>query len=66
MIAKGMKKGAVFTDGGLFYLVLQVLPDGNYVSKVISEEEKKSLEKPHKLKENTEKPARKTTRKKTE
>ena len=66
MIAKGMKKGAVFTDGGLFYLVLQVLPDGNYVSKVISEEEKKILEKPNKVKETTEKTARKTTRKKTE
>lgn len=66
MIAKGMKKGAVFTDGGLFYLVLEVLSDGNYVSKQISEEEKKAIEKAKTAKENTEKPVKRTTRKKAE
>lgn len=64
MVAKGLKKGAVFTDGGLFYIVLEVLPDGNYISKHISEEEKKAIEKAKTAKENTEKPEKKQTAKK--
>ena len=33
MIAKGLKKGEVFEDGGLYYEVQSVLPNGHYVSK---------------------------------
>ena len=33
MIKAGMKKGDKFTDGGIQYVVDEVLPDGNYISK---------------------------------
>jgi hypothetical protein len=44
MIVSGLKKGAVFEDGGLFYVVTRVLDDGNYVSRNISEKEKEEIE----------------------
>lgn len=33
MITKGLKKGEVFEDGGLYFEVQSVLPNGHYVSK---------------------------------
>lgn len=33
MIKAGMKNGDKFTDGGIQYVVDEVLPDGNYISK---------------------------------
>jgi hypothetical protein len=33
MVAKGLKVGEVFIDGGLTYEVLAVDKDGNYISK---------------------------------
>mgnify|MGYP005799182461 CR=1 FL=1 len=43
MIKKGMKEGAVFTEDGSFYKVEEVLPDGNYISRRISEDEAEKL-----------------------
>lgn len=63
MIVSGLKKGAVFEDGGLFYVVKQVLESGNYISKRLSEEERKALEVAEKAKETTEKPPRKNRKK---
>lgn len=33
MVKKGLKKGEVFEDGGLYYEVQSVLPNGHYISK---------------------------------
>ena len=44
MINKGLKKGAIFEDGGLFYIVTQVCDDGNYVSRHISAQKKEEIE----------------------
>lgn len=44
MVIKGLKVGDVFEDGGLFYVVDKVKGQ-NYISHVISEEEKGKLEK---------------------
>lgn len=33
MIARGLAKGEVFEDGGLYYEVQSVLPNGHYISK---------------------------------
>lgn len=38
MVERGLKKGAIFSEGGLYYKIIQVLDDGNYVSKHISKE----------------------------
>lgn len=43
MVEKGLQKGAVFTEGSSFYKVEEVLPDGNYISRRISEEEAEKL-----------------------
>lgn len=45
MIAKGLKKGEVFEDGGLYYEVQSVLPNGHYVSKRV-DRPKEDTEKP--------------------
>lgn len=39
MVEKGLKVGAIFEDGEQTYKVLEVLPDGNYISKALTEEE---------------------------
>lgn len=44
MVASGLKKGAIFEDGGLFYIVTQVCADGNYVSRHISAQKKEEIE----------------------
>lgn len=43
MVEKGLQKGAVFSEGSSFYKVEEVLPDGNYISRRISEEEAEKL-----------------------
>ena len=43
MVEKGLQKGAVFMEGSSFYKVEEVLPDGNYISRRISEEEAEKL-----------------------
>ena len=35
MVNKNLPVGAVFEDGGLYFKVQSVLPDGNYISKRI-------------------------------
>lgn len=35
MVKRGLKAGAVFTDGNLTYMVDEVLPNGNYISHVV-------------------------------
>jgi hypothetical protein len=60
MVRQGMKKGAIFEDGGLFYIVRQVMDDGNYVSQHISREKKEELET---KKTETKKPQKKQTKK---
>ena len=59
MINKGLKKGAIFEDGGLFYMVIHVCDDGNYVSRHISAQKKEEIE----TKRRTE--AKETTKKAT-
>lgn len=39
MVAKGLKKGDRFEEGGFFYVVDKVLDDGNYVSHILSDKE---------------------------
>lgn len=34
MVKPNLKVGAIFEDGGLYYKVQSVLPDGNYISKM--------------------------------
>ena len=43
MVNKGMNVGAVFEDGGLFYVVDEIVGSG-YISHNISAEEKQALE----------------------
>ena len=49
MVKKGLKAGETFVDGGLPYIVVKVLPNGNYISKRI---EKLPEEKPVETAEN--------------
>lgn len=45
MVKKGLKAGETFVDGGLPYVVVKVLPNGNYISKRIEKiPEEKSVE----------------------
>ena len=39
MVNKGLKVGDVFKEGGLYYEVQSVLPNGNYISKRVNEPE---------------------------
>ena len=34
MVKQNLPVGAVFEDGGLYFEVQSVLPDGNYISKI--------------------------------
>ena len=61
MVEKNLKAGDTFIDGGLPYIVLKVLPNGNYVSRIKNaDDEKEAVEKAEK---EAEKPKR-TTKKK--
>lgn len=40
MIATNMKVGDLFEDGGLYYEVQAVLPDGNYISRRTDKKQK--------------------------
>lgn len=44
MIKPDMRVGDIFEDGGLHYQVQSVLPDGNYISKLVTEDIKQSEE----------------------
>lgn len=48
MVQKGLKKGDVFEDGGLYYEVQSVLPNGHYISKRVDgpKDEPKPVEEP--------------------
>ena len=39
MVKQNLPVGAVFEDGGLYFEVQSVLPDGNYISKRIEKQE---------------------------
>ena len=43
MIAKGLKVGDIFEDGGLAYEVRSVLPSGDYISKKIEKPVEKEI-----------------------
>lgn len=76
MVNKNLPVGAVFEDGGLYFEVQSVLPDGNYISKRIEkpqepdkdkvsenvpEAEKSTVEAPKVVKKVTSNTQRKTT-----
>ncbi len=42
MVAKNLKKGDVFEDGGLYYEVQSVNKDGSYISKRVAEPKAKT------------------------
>lgn len=44
MIKPDMRVGDIFEDGGLHYQVQSVLPDGNYISKLVTEDIKQPEE----------------------
>lgn len=44
MVKQNLPVGAVFEDGGLYFEVQSVLPDGNYISKRIEKHEEKPQE----------------------
>ena len=56
MVKPNLKIGATFEDGGLYYEVQSVLPDGNYISKRVEKPTETPKETPQ------EEPARKSTR----
>ena len=37
MVSSGLKIGDTFTDGGFTYEIKAVLPDGNYISKRVTD-----------------------------
>jgi hypothetical protein len=45
MVERGLKVGATFVDGGNTYKVMQVLADGNYISKMVDSSEAIKAEK---------------------
>ena len=49
MVKQNLPVGAVFEDGGLYFEVQSVLPDGNYISKRIEKQEPLKEESPGKL-----------------
>ena len=46
MVKQNLPVGAVFEDGGLYFEVQSVLPDGNYISKRIEKQETDNEEVP--------------------
>lgn len=40
MVRRGLKKGDVFENGGLYYEVQSVLPNGDYISKRVTDPKK--------------------------
>ena len=48
MVKPNLPVGAVFEDGGLYFEVQSVLPDGNYISKRIEKQEPLKDEEPGK------------------
>ena len=56
MVKPNLNIGATFEDGGLYYEVQSVLPDGNYISKRVEKPTETPKETPQ------EEPARKSTR----
>lgn len=46
MVKQNLPVGAVFEDGGLYFEVQSVLPDGNYISKRIEKQEPVNEEAP--------------------
>ena len=46
MVKPNLPVGAVFEDGGLYFEVQSVLPDGNYISKRIEKQEPVNEEAP--------------------
>ena len=46
MVTPNLPVGAVFEDGGLYFEVQSVLPDGNYISKRIEKQETANEEVP--------------------
>ena len=48
MVKQNLPVGAVFEDGGLYFEVQSVLPDGNYISKRIEKQEPLKEEAPGK------------------
>lgn len=39
LLTKGLKKGEKFEEAGRFFIIEDVLPDGNYISREITEAE---------------------------
>lgn len=48
MVKQNLPVGAVFEDGGLYFEVQSVLPDGNYISKRIDKQKPVNEESPEK------------------
>ena len=56
MVKPNLTIGAIFEDGGLYYEVQSVLPNGNYISKMVDKPTEPPKETPQ------EEPVRKSTR----
>lgn len=56
MVKPNLTIGAIFEDGGLYYEVQSVLPNGNYISKMVAKPTEPPKETPQ------EEPVRKSTR----
>lgn len=56
MVKPNLTIGAIFEDGGLYYQVQSVLPNGNYISKMVEKPTETPKETPQ------EEPVRKSTR----
>ncbi len=56
MVKPNLTIGAIFEDGGLYYQVQSVLPNGNYISKMVDKPTEPPKETPQ------EEPVRKSTR----
>lgn len=57
MVKPNLPVGAVFEDGGLYYEVQSVLPNGNYISKRIEKQEAVKEESTDEVPEETEEKA---------
>lgn len=60
MVKPNLTIGAIFEDGGLYYQVQSVLPNGNYISKMVEKPTKAPKETPKETPQ--EEPVRKSTR----
>ena len=49
-LAKGLKKGDIFEEAGRYFVVEEVLENGNYISSEIKKPEEKPEEKPKRAK----------------